>query len=216
MKTLLLFIASILASSYAIAEESNKTMYYSLALEPEAHIYQQAHAMRALFDPTRAEKMKPHITLKFPFFLNNAVTEEQFIALITELTEDTAALQLQAEPVSSFQSPVHGHVIHWPIAHSEDIRQLIDKLVDAIEPLNADREKIPAEREKKAFYPHLTLAQNVSSELKNDALNHPLSALKNPSFIANKLLIGKSPDLQQWHVVKIIKLTDKNHQLRID
>lgn len=209
MKKYLLLIAMVLGGSYVAAEESNKTMYYSLALEPESHIYQQAHAMRELFDPTRAEKMKPHITLKLPFFLENTVTEEQFIALVAAITDDTVALELQAEPASSFQSPVHGHVIHWPIAHSDNIRQLIHQLVDAIDPINADRDKIPAEREKKAFYPHLTLAQNVSSELKSPALNHPLSALKNHNFIANKILIGKSPDLQQWDVIKIIELIDE-------
>ena len=174
MKRYLLFIAMVLAGSYTAAEENNNTMYYSLALEPETPIYQQAHAMRELFDPTRAGNMKPHITL------------------VEKVTNETVALELQAEPVSSFQSPVHGHVIHWPIAHSDNIRQLINRLVDALEPINADREKIPAEHEKKAFYPHLTLAQGVSSEQKLPALNHPLSVLKNPSFIANKILIGKS------------------------
>lgn len=206
MNRYLLFIAMVLAGSYTAAEENNNTMYYSLALEPETSIYQQAHAMRELFDPTRAGNMKPHITLKFPFFLDNTATEAQFIALVEKVTNETVALELQAEPVSSFQSPVHGCVIHWPIAHSDNIRQLINRLVDALEPINADREKIPAEHEKKAFYPHLTLAQGVSSEQKLPALNHPLSVLKNPSFIANKILIGKSPDLQQWNVIKIIEL----------
>lgn len=123
-------------------------MKYGIVIFPSKAIQDAANSYRKRYDPHYA-LIPPHITLKSPFEMDEANTEELTLEL-KQVANDMQPFKINIRKASTF-APVT-NTIYFKIEAIEELNKLYEKL---------QKSKFPS-HEEHSFVPHITIAQKIS------------------------------------------------------
>lgn len=177
---------------------------YAMALMPPPDISAVCADVRRQFDPERSDKTFPHITLKQPFmFPDDAAAHEKALLLATQrVCSHHAALTVQLGEISSFDSPVHGSVVHVQVTLSSSLHRLQQALTEAVAAIGGITTHLTPALETRVYYPHLTLAQGLSHAAAAAAMaGENIPAFNQQQFVAHQVVVGRCGEDQVWQQI---------------
>ncbi|HRG50626.1 MAG TPA: 2'-5' RNA ligase family protein [Pseudomonadales bacterium] len=201
--------AALLPARASSIENTQPAFIYAMALVPPPDISAACAAIRKQFDPSRSNKTFPHITLKQPLtMMGNQKTAEQALLQATKnICMQHHPLQIALEKVDRFDSPTHGTVVHVRVTLSPELRQLQQKLVQAISAIGGITEHLTVAQEIQTYYPHLTLAQGLSHEAATLAMASNTGAVTQKQFTADSIVVGRCGADQVWKKIGVFALS---------
>jgi 2'-5' RNA ligase len=141
--------------------------------------------------------------MKLPFVFGDcsAQAESLLVDALARLCTHHPCLEIQLTDVGVFDSQgVHGYVVHACIALTPMLRALHDEVVHMLEGEGAHTAGLTADAEIALFYPHLTIAQNLSREAAGEVLASARAEPVVGTFVADRLVVAECTDARTWRL----------------
>lgn len=147
-------------------------MHYSIALLPPPHVSKPLAAVRAAFDPEHASKTMPHVTLKQPFACAEPGPPSEALLFqgVAAACARQPAFPVRLNRVGAFESPRYGCVVYYGVDPCDPLMQLSRAMVEAMRKLGHVTDRLTPDVENRLFFPHLTLAQGLSTQAADQAM----------------------------------------------
>ncbi len=180
---------------------------WSFALVPPEPLARVFAGQRARFDPSHAETV-PHITMKLAFVIGEGTlaTHNDLVGWLERECRHQRPFEVQLGEVGVFSScSGYGHVVYIAVSLTPALIELHARLIQGLADVGARTSGVTVEREMAMFFPHLTLAQGLSAVTARKILNVARREHVLATFIADRLVLGRSEDGVAWRLVTDVR-----------